>query len=563
MDARRLAALAVFALAAASSWAQSVPAFTATYREAYADGWDETTTFKCQGQPTCTGTFTTHVREAGCSNYLDFSGYAEFTGVAVSQSGSFSGTLTTRPGFPSFVKFAGGVCAFGTMPPEGSAPYTASYDATTRTGSMNLAPQPGVITFPFKVELSAPAPVFPMVVRSSIGPVTSTAEADIRFRAQDVGTTGGVFVFAAAPASMVRGASSPLAMRLGKADAASCVLAQLDASGRLAAVTNSQFQAVVSGVLSAQGATVGIMNNVATSDVAGATFYVGYGATGATMLDGGVFRNAVLVPGSGVCPLLPYVTALWWNPDESGWGLNLNQQGNLAFGTLFTYDAGRAPSWFVMSAGALQADGTTFTGDLYRTTGPAFNANPFTPITGANVSRVGTMSIAFSHANAATLTYSIDGTAVTKSIQRQVFGTRSANCMPSAGTSRVSSSQYQDLWWNANESGWGLNLTQQDQTLFGTLFTYDASGRDVWLVMSAGTRQGDGSYAGDLYRTQGPAFNAVPFTPVGAGDVAKVGTMSVRFADGDHGTLTYTYSGATVVKAITRQLFSAPASACN
>ena len=40
----------------------------------------------------------------------------------------------------------------------------------------------------------------------------------------------------------------------------------------------------------------------------------------------------------------------------------------------------------------MQADGVTFTGDLYRTTGPAFNANPFTPIGTANLTKVGTMS---------------------------------------------------------------------------------------------------------------------------------------------------------------------------
>jgi hypothetical protein len=81
--------------------------------------------------------------------------------------------------------------------------------------------------------------------------------------------------------------------------------------------------------------------------------------------------------------------------------------------------------------------------------------------------------------------------------------------------------------------------------------------------MSAGTRQGDGSYQGTLYRTAGPPFNAVPFTPVGAADVAAVGTMQLAFTDGDHGTLTYTYSGSTVTKAITRQVFSAPVSSCN
>ena len=35
---------------------------------------------------------------------------------------------------------------------------------------------------------------------------------------------------------------------------------------------------------------------------------------------------------------------------------------------------------WLMSAGAMQSDGASYTGDLYRTTGPAFNANPFTPL---------------------------------------------------------------------------------------------------------------------------------------------------------------------------------------
>ncbi len=44
-------------------------------------------------------------------------------------------------------------------------------------------------------------------------------------------------------------------------------------------------------------------------------------------------------------------TALWWNPAESGWGVNFNHQGNTLFGTLFTYDASGAPLWLVMSNG--------------------------------------------------------------------------------------------------------------------------------------------------------------------------------------------------------------------
>lgn len=256
----------------------------------------------------------------------------------------------------------------------------------------------------------------------------------------------------------------------------------------------------------------------------------------------------------------PNYTALWWNQAESGWGLNINHQGDILFATLFTYDSAGNPMWLVMSGGARQGTGESFTGDLYRTTGPAFNAQPFTPIGPSNISRVGTMSLSFS-GSTGTLTYGVNGVNVTKSIQKQSFGTRIATCQPTAGT-RTGLTNYQDLWFNSAESGWGVNLTQQDDTIFATLFTYDPNGQGVWLVMSGGAKQSDGSYLGDLYRTTGPAFNAQPFTPIGPGNISRVGTMRFRFSNGVTGTLDYTYNGVSVSKSIARQLFSTPAPAC-
>ena len=85
--------------------------------------------------------------------------------------------------------------------------------------------------------------------------------------------------------------------------------------------------------------------------------------------------------------------------------------------------------WYVMSDGELSAgNNATYTGDLFATTGPAFNANPFTPIGPANVRKVGTMTFAFTDGNAATMTYSVDGVSVTKQIQRQVFAVPATQC---------------------------------------------------------------------------------------------------------------------------------------
>ena len=91
---------------------------------------------------------------------------------------------------------------------------------------------------------------------------------------------------------------------------------------------------------------------------------------------------------------------------------------------------------------------------------------------------------------------------------------------------------------------------------------HDASGRGTWFVMSGGRKQSDGSFAGELYRTTGPAFNAAPFTPIGPAQIVQVGMMQVTFTDPSHGTLTYSVNGTTVTKAITRQVFSSPQPVC-
>ncbi|QJR10806.1 hypothetical protein DSM104443_01875 [Usitatibacter rugosus] len=260
-------------------------------------------------------------------------------------------------------------------------------------------------------------------------------------------------------------------------------------------------------------------------------------------------------------------TSLWWNAAESGWGLNLTHQGDVIFGTLFTYDNARNPAWYILSEGRLQpgtndpaADLGAYAGTLYRTTGPAFNANPFTPIGPGNVTRVGDMRVAFG-SQGTTLEYDIEGVRVTKPLTRQSFGVAPAACTASLG-SRSGFTNYQDLWWNPAESGWGLNVTHQGDVIFATLFTYGLDGRPAWYLMSRGEKRADGSYAGDLYRTTGSPFNAAPFVPLSAADVTRVGGMSLTFSNGETGTLRYDIEGIAVTKAISRQVFGAAQSVC-
>ena len=123
---------------------------------------------------------------------------------------------------------------------------------------------------------------------------------------------------------------------------------------------------------------------------------------------------------------------------------------------------------------------------------------------------------------------------------------------------------YQDLWWNAAESGWGVNITHQDKVLFATLFNYDATGKGLWLVMSEGKEISRADklvvYQGDLYRTTGPAFNTTPWTAIA---VAPVGKMKFEFTDGNNGTVSYDLNGVAVTKKIQRQVFGNPATSCD
>ncbi|HET7730817.1 MAG TPA: hypothetical protein VFK48_12365 [Usitatibacter sp.] len=107
-------------------------------------------------------------------------------------------------------------------------------------------------------------------------------------------------------------------------------------------------------------------------------------------------------------------TDLWYKPDEAGWGINLVQQYEVIFATLYVYGADNAPRWYVASD--LRGSSSNFSGPLYQMTGPAFSA----PWTGTPPpAPVGSMSVSFSGSNDGTLTYTINGVTVSKSIQRQ------------------------------------------------------------------------------------------------------------------------------------------------
>lgn len=124
-------------------------------------------------------------------------------------------------------------------------------------------------------------------------------------------------------------------------------------------------------------------------------------------------------------------------------------------------------------------------------------------------------------------------------------------CLPASATSY--GTDYTDLWWAApagSESGWGINLIQQYETIFATLFVYGADNSARWYVAD-NLRGSPNSFSGTLYQTTGPAFSA---TWTGTANATPVGTMTVTFSGPNSGTLSYSVAGfPSVTKSIVRQ----------
>jgi hypothetical protein len=149
---------------------------------------------------------------------------------------------------------------------------------------------------------------------------------------------------------------------------------------------------------------------------------------------------------------------------------------------------------------------------------------------------------------------------------------------------------YTDMWWNPNESGWGISIVQKRpaggnvDTMFAVWYTYDPRAPDtttsattdflpLWIVMPGGTWTSSRTFTGNLYVTVGsPIISnglAAPWNAAALG-FSPIGTFTFTFTDANNGTFTYNVTPPSPVassdpafglpafsgvKAITRQGF--------
>jgi hypothetical protein len=120
---------------------------------------------------------------------------------------------------------------------------------------------------------------------------------------------------------------------------------------------------------------------------------------------------------SGSVPPAVDFSDIWWGgTSESGWGMAMAQQYGTTFLAWYVYDATGKPTWLVATC---TMSGTSCAGTLYRTSGP-----PFGPAFNPNAVQAvpaGSITVNFTDANNALLTYTVDGVEGTKAVTRQLF----------------------------------------------------------------------------------------------------------------------------------------------
>jgi hypothetical protein len=123
-------------------------------------------------------------------------------------------------------------------------------------------------------------------------------------------------------------------------------------------------------------------------------------------------------------PLTDY-TGLWWNPQESGWGLSLHQTAtDVVFGALFVYGPSRDSEWLTLQAGTWETS-TRWRGRVYRTTGPYYGAPVFDPAT-VTLEVVGDATLDFDRPGPADepdvtyFNYSVNGVTYSKMLKRML-----------------------------------------------------------------------------------------------------------------------------------------------
>lgn len=120
--------------------------------------------------------------------------------------------------------------------------------------------------------------------------------------------------------------------------------------------------------------------------------------------------------------------------------------------------------------------------------------------------------------------------------------------MAASGSLLAAQQNYTNIWWKANESGWGLFVVDQQMVQFPSWYTYDENGKATWFIGAAMPTE-DNVYQGKMFRYTGVPFDQI----VGkASDPAVlVGDVTLNYSSPQSMNFSYTVDGVTQSKQLT------------
>ncbi len=254
-------------------------------------------------------------------------------------------------------------------------------------------------------------------------------------------------------------------------------------------------------------------------------------------------------------------SGMYYNPASSGYAVNLTHQGNVLVAAWYTFAQSGRPIWFT-AATTRQPDGS-FVGDYTVYTGLPFNEINNAPATLTNAS-AGTVSLSF--APDGKLDFRFEANEFTGSQQRTLSKLQFDPAAPTChytNLSRNTATNYTDLWWQPLESGWGLTIEHQGNLIYVVWYTYAADGQPVWMTALL-SRQSNGSFTGAINRANNGIWYVYNVNgPVTSFPLPEIGSATLRFTDGEHGSFSYVIGVVNQTKLIERIVFASPAQVCS
>jgi alpha-tubulin suppressor-like RCC1 family protein len=410
-----------------------------------------------------------------------------------------------------------------------------------------------LIPDPTKPVAVAPSLTPNMLVQSlATGPVQAVAlNSTLAFLPPDAGGSGSVYVTAMIPPNSLQvlaGLNPPANQQDAQAapgvsrlfprqnfqrqatattSASDYVLAQLTPSG-WQIVDNLQLIPLATGIFGTSIATQNIMNGIDTTQLAGAQFCFGYGATGQAMVANQTMRAVLAVNGgpAGVSCIPPSATVepqsgLWWNPAESGRGYTIEYNGTNLFMAAYLYDVSGRSTW--VGAGPSPMNGSTFSGPLQAyMNGQTLTGTYQIPVQGPSP---GNISITFTDPTHGMLTWP-EGTIP---IERFAFVPDGLSLPP------TSTQPQTGWWWYSSEGGRGYSIEVQGDSVFIASYMFDTNGNPVWYAAGPAALVND-VYVGEWVSYSGGQTLTGPYQPPTGTAVA--GSLTIQFSSPTTGVLT-------------------------